>query len=135
MLKSILKIVLFTVVTTMSIVACTDSEAEKKAETAALKQILDIHDEVMPQMSVLAKAESALEESIKNPAMKSKLPELEAKLKQNVAAQDAMMDWMANFKEDFKDMKHTEIMSYLAAEKAKVDAMKIQVVSELKNNN
>jgi hypothetical protein len=127
-----LKSIFFSTIILFSTAACNNAEAQKKEEAAALKLVLDVHDEVMPKMTFLAKAETALEEDIKNPALKVKLPELEAKLKQNIAAQDAMMDWMANFKEDFKGMNHTEIMTYLAAEKVKVDAMKATIMSELK---
>lgn len=133
--KLTLGLLVFSIICLFSLSACdnlrNNEAAQKKEQDALLKKVLDLHDEIMPKMTNLAQAETALEESLKNPAMKSKFAEIEADIKQKVAVDDEMMDWMANFKEDFKGMKHEEVMKYLENEKVKVEALKVKILAEL----
>lgn len=109
--------------------ACDDTD--KKEEQSLKKSVLEIHDEVMPQMQVLEQ-------------MKEKLLQIEAELVddntedhadevaqiQNMAKEltrsgEAMMTWMREYEPQIpEDMEHEQAMTYLESEKEKIESVR-----------
>ncbi len=110
--------------------AC-NSKNPKDEESALLKSVMLVHDEVMPKMADIAKAETDLETLKKAEPNNAIYTEQLQKLQ---TAEDSMMDWMANFKEDFKGMSHEDIMKYLTIQKKIVDDMKMKILTQLKES-
>jgi hypothetical protein len=87
---------------------------------ALYNQVMDVHDEVMPQMDNIMKLKRELQEKISAGAS---LPEeqrqaLEQKIQQLDSAGRSMMDWMAEFKPE--DYQGEELREYLESEMERV---------------
>ncbi len=100
-----------------------NTNPEKEQEKAVLNDIMAVHDKVMPQMGVLNQLRQKLHAEAKELT--------DATLKQTYTsaadslekADDAMMDWMGQFKGSFEGMTHEQIMTYLNEQKIKVNTM------------
>lgn len=96
-----------------------NTESSNISESESLKkEVMDIHDEVMPQMTPMGKLQAQLQEA----SIGS-----EDSLTYMTAAQDlkfakqAMMEWMRNFSSAFNDnMSEEEKIEFLSAEKNKM---------------
>lgn len=96
-----------------------------------MKQVMAIHDEVMPKMGTIGKLVSQLDEKITNDPASDSLADAREDLK---AAHKAMMDWMKGFGERFdgdeilKGKALTpEKQKWLDEEEAKVKALRDQI--------
>tara|TARA_R110002050_G_scaffold117633_2_gene234513 strand:+ start:301 stop:747 length:447 start_codon:yes stop_codon:yes gene_type:complete len=95
------------------------------------KEVMDLHDKVMPEMTPMSKLQGQLQEAaIGSPDS----------LNYMTAAQDlkfakqAMMEWMRGFSSTFNDdMSEAEKVSFLEAEKAKM--MRIDSLTQAAINN
>ena len=77
----------------LSLVACKQEHKEKQGETQ-METVMVIHDEVMDQMSYLAKLTAELKEKVDTTDTGMKY---DAAMKELQAAHDSMMNWMMNF--------------------------------------
>jgi hypothetical protein len=133
MLKSIPKVLIFTFscILVISLHSCKDKKAEQKQ---LQKEVMKTHDELMMDMDKIMNNKSALS------YIRSKLDSLK---QQNIAldtislnsaiismkanldgSDDAMMKWMNNFNPDYTGKTQPEIMTYLNAQKIKIDSVK-----------
>lgn len=97
------------------------SEAEK--EHILYKEVMAIHDEVMPLMGELM----AMNKKIKNKDSSSqKATELVVYLEE---ANESMMDWMRKFNPNIDNMTHEETMNYLEEEKKKIVEVREKMLS------
>lgn len=97
------------------------SQTEK--ENALYKEVMAIHDEVMPLMGELM----AMNKKIKNKDSTSQeANELSIHLE---SANEAMMDWMRKFNPNIENMTHEETMNYLEEEKKKIVEVKKKMLS------
>lgn len=109
---------------------------DKKQETSQMKEVLAIHDEVMPKMGTIGSLISDLDE---------KIAEDDTVIKYTTARQDlkdahkSMMDWMKNFGDRFDGdeiMKGKalteEKQQWLDQEETKVKALREQINSSIK---
>ena len=81
-----------------ALVTFTYSCKEEKKENSQMKQVMAIHDEVMPKMGTIGKLVSQLDEKITNDATSDSMAAAREDLKD---AHKAMMDWMKRFGERF----------------------------------
>ena len=105
------------------------SDKDKDQEKALEKEVLDIHDEVMPKMRDIENLKKELTE--RQESLDS-LADEQARLLEELTTQlnesgESMMDWMRNYSREFKEMKHEEIMKYLEDQKEKVQEVKERV--------
>ncbi|NNG11425.1 MAG: hypothetical protein HKM92_14765 [Arenibacter sp.] len=114
-----------------ALITLTYSCKEEDKENSQMKQVMAIHDEVMPKMGTIGKLVSQLDEKITNDPASDSLADAREDLK---AAHKAMMDWMKGFGERFdgdeilKGKALTpEKQKWLDEEEAKVKALRDQI--------
>ncbi len=101
---------------------------ERKKEEALYKVVMDIHDEVMPEMGTLrslakkieAKADSLDSVSVDSPAPKAMKDAVEDLKKAN----ESMMVWMRQFEQLEQGTPHDEAMKYLEEQKILIQKVK-----------
>ncbi|MAJ32341.1 MAG: hypothetical protein CMC18_06820 [Flavobacteriaceae bacterium] len=116
-----------------SIILCVSScnfqvnkqQTSKEPEQVRMSIVLDIHDEVMPKMSTIAKLSAELKPLIKEDSL------AKAKFDNLVHAHEEMMNWMQAFGTKFNS---DEIMNgaELSKEKRKVLAQEKIAITEVK---
>lgn len=90
------------------ILSCNLDQKSGEEEYALKKlhtEVMDIHDEVMPKMSSINKLERQLKQKLKDPevAKKDTIQQLVYQLEE---ADEAMMNWMSDFKKpDYADFE------------------------------
>ncbi len=131
-----IKYTFFTAITLVLFLSC--KEEEKKSETTSqMKEVMAIHDEVMPKMGTIGKLVSEL---------KPKVDSTETGIENGKAMKDlqtahkSMMDWMKGFGDRFNS---DEILNgaalteqkqeWLNEEEKKVKALKLQINSSIEN--
>ncbi|MBC8766510.1 hypothetical protein H4O18_00765 [Arenibacter sp. BSSL-BM3] len=118
------------------LIAVTYSCKEKNNEVSQMKEVMAIHDELMPKMGTIGKLVSQLDEDITNDASSNDYAAAREDLK---AAHKAMMDWMKGFGERFDGDEilkakalTDEKQKWLDEEETKVKALRDQINSSIK---
>ena len=109
--------------------ACTGNQA---GETEALrKEVIDIHDEIMPHMREIGELKEtlqALEGSLaagNGEEVSGHIAKIQAASQSLTQAEDAMRNWMQTFKYEIsEDLEHEQVMDYLKGEKDKITQVK-----------
>lgn len=105
--------------------SCGNKEVNKM--TILHDQVMEIHDEIMPQMSTINK----LKKQIRSLNEDNKTTERLNAIADLTAADDAMMDWMAAYK---KPKENTpESISYLNNQMKKIAEVKTQMTNAINN--
>jgi hypothetical protein len=116
----------FLALSILGIISCRPTvNPEKEQEKAVLNDIMAVHDKVMPQMGELNTLQQKLYADAKHvtdATLKQTYTSAAEKLEK---ADDAMMDWMGQFKGSFEGMTHDQIMTYLNTQKVKVSEMQL----------
>jgi len=131
-----IKYVFFTVMTLVFFLSC--KEEEKKSETRSqMKEVMAIHDEVMPKMGTIGKLVSELKPKVDST---EKGIAYDKAMKDLQAAHKSMMDWMKGFGDRFTS---DEILNgaalteqkqeWLNEEEKKVKALKLQINNSIEN--
>jgi HSP90 family molecular chaperone len=106
------------------------------------KEVMGVHDEVMPQMSRIMELQEQVSQQIATTDSLVKLtatPELEKQKADGLAvaealrdADTAMMDWMHNYQADsLKTLKVADAMPYLEAEKVKINTVRDKMLQSI----
>ncbi|MEM6359466.1 MAG: hypothetical protein AAF149_01570 [Bacteroidota bacterium] len=108
---------------------------EERELKALYDEVIDIHDEVMPKMDDIMKAKGALQEQLdtlrdSNPES-SAIQELEQTILSLAQADEAMMNWMRNFKPQEDTVGHNAAMDYYKEERQKISSVKDQMLNAL----
>lgn len=97
-------------------------------------QVMEVHDEVMPEMGTIHKLRKKLKAVYKKQIDDQSKVEEQLIIKDAITnletADDAMMDWMAEFDPPKED--ETAIKNYLFNEMIKVKEVKTQMLSSIK---
>ena len=123
MIKNILLFITFS-----SFISCNGNKTENSESKAVYDQVMAIHDEVMPKMReirVLSKQLKKVEKHEENEEITKALNDLKD-------ADDAMMDWMAQFKIP-KNTSPVDEMSFLNGQLVSVNAMKNKLLEAISN--
>ena len=131
----ILRITVF-VLCVFFISACQDNQ--KGATEALRKEVIDIHDEIMPRMREIEELKEelqTLENSLaeeKSGEFSKKIAQIQASVQSLTQAKGAMNTWMQSFKYEISDdIDHEQIMDYLGNEKEKITQVKEMVTQSL----
>ncbi len=116
-------------VLTLVVWACSGNQA---GETEALrKEVIDIHDEIMPHMREIGELKEKLQALEGNLAagngeeVSGHIAKIQAASQSLTQAEDAMRNWMQTFKYEIsEDLEHEQVMDYLNAEKDKITQVK-----------
>jgi hypothetical protein len=118
------------------IIAVAHSCKDQNKENSQMKDVMAVHDEVMPKMGTIGQLVSELDQKITNDAYSKDYVAAKEELK---AAHKAMMDWMKGFGDRFdgdeilKGKALTEEkQKWLDEEEAKVKKLKEQINSSIK---
>ncbi len=90
--------------------------------------VITIHDEVMPEMMSYHR----IKKNIRKDTAQYQLTSEDLKMLDKISqAEDAMMNWMYEFKQPDLENYSDEIMKYLASEKEKITLVKSQMLEVL----
>ena len=129
---------------TLLLVSCQSVDKKNQEQEQLLeKEVLNIHDEVMPLTELLEvkqnqikKITSSLDSIIKaKPQIDTiQISKQATQIIQDITnANDAMMNWMHEFSADYTNKKHTEIIKYLDKEKLNLTNIRKQVKKAQQN--
>ena len=129
---------------TLLLVSCHSVDKKNQEQEQLLeKEVLNIHDEVMPLTELLEvkqnqikKITSSLDSIIKaKPKTDTiQISKQATQIIQDITiANDAMMNWMHEFSADYTNKKHTEIIQYLNKEKLNLTKIRTQVKKAQQN--
>lgn len=126
--------VIIPVVVSLFICCKGDKTSVQQEEIIALeKEVLHIHDEVMPKMSDIAKLMEILEKESLNPNLDSLLRQDIANTMTTLAAGDSLMwEWMHHYAKP-EEAPLDSIKSYLLTEKARISTVKDIMLDGIKN--
>lgn len=130
------KTIFFLIASIFLIFSCKEEKKEEhKASNSQMKQVMAIHDEVMPKMSLLGKmvGEMTVKEDSSALGLQYKIARIDLQL-----AHKSMMDWMQGFGNRFdsdeilngKELSDQKQI-WLDEEEAKVKALRDQINSSL----
>ena len=130
---NILFVGVFLSICTFSCVEPVEFTSEQlNTQDSLFKEIMVIHDEVMPLTSTLVKRKDILEKSEKTDESTVNL------IQQLETAEEAMWDWMYSIKrpEQFRDtLNHNQIMDYLKTEYKSISEVKILMLNASNDSN
>jgi hypothetical protein len=109
-------------------------ELKSQDNQALLKEVMDIHDEVMPKMGYMASLQQKFREmaaNSKDKALKDQYLSMSVKLEK---ADEAMMVWMEEFPENIEQYSTEEARTILTKEKEKVVKMKAQILTAIQES-
>ena len=89
-------------------------------------QVMEVHDEIMPKMGDLHQLKKQLKKREKQSAITAAIASIEQ-------SQDAMMDWMREFKSmrDLSKLEHQAALNYLKKEQERVEQLKQLMLGSL----
>ena len=117
--------------------ACGSASSENRPVDAMVKQVIDIHDKVMPKMGNMTKLQKDLRKEIEElegqdtadaervAAMKTAVAKLES-------AKAGMRNWMKEFEHPSAEQAESEALKYLESELKKVEQLRDDILSSLK---
>jgi|TARA_R110000868_G_scaffold409626_1_gene695501 hypothetical protein len=118
------------------LIAFTYSCKDKNNEGSQMKEVMAIHDELMPKMGTIGKLVSQLDEVMTNDASSDNYAAAREDLK---ASHKAMMDWMKGFGDRFDGDEilkgktlSEEKQKWLDEEETNVKALRDQINSSIK---
>ena len=135
---------LLVVIAVLLTTSCQETKKDQSSETSTEStdaskdlhdRVMQIHDEIMPKMDNIMKAKGQLQEKMDslraNNGNEEVISELERAILALSEADEAMMQWMRNFKpqEDVTDEK--AVMDYYKDQEDKIKAVKEQMYSSL----
>ena len=99
----------------------------ESAKDKLYKQVMAVHDEIMPKMGAIMKYKKQLNKKIDtlieegNDANADKIAELTQAIADLDNSHEEMMNWMREFDNDFEGMVNEEVMEYLNNQKKKIE--------------
>ncbi|MCK5705281.1 MAG: hypothetical protein KAI29_29225 [Cyclobacteriaceae bacterium] len=99
----------------------------ENAKDRLYKQVMAVHDEIMPKMGAIMKYKKQLNKKIDtlieegNDANADKIAELTQAIADLDNSHEEMMNWMREFDNDFEGMVNEEVMEYLNNQKDKIE--------------
>jgi len=127
------------------VVACGSGEgddsstesAQKNQQAALYKEVIDIHDEVMPKMRDINELLQSIDGRISEYKADSLLNSDQIAEKQNLEstrelleeANEGMMQWMRDFEQITDDQEHEVVINYLTEEKRKIEKIREDILA------
>lgn len=107
------------------ITACNQKNRVEKLKA----EVMAIHDEVMPEMGTLMNLQKELKDKISDldTTDKSMADSLRRLVKQLEEADEAMMQWMRNYKDPSPERSEKEALEYLESKKESITEVKNKI--------
>lgn len=132
-----MKNIILTICILLGIQAC---HQNKKEQDQLLKEVMDIHDEVMPQMGSLRSLSKgiklkldSLEESSTNVDDQTR-QKMKAAIKKLDEANKSMMEWMHQFEQIKEGTPHKEVLNYLNRQKQLIEEVRDNMLTSKKES-
>lgn len=118
---------------TTIMISCGSGSKEKEAYDAVMKEVIAVHDEVMPKMGKINALIQQMEDKVDTTEVGLQFAEAKADLE---ASSQSMMMWMKDFSENFsvgEEIKDSiaEKLELLKKEEDKVNKVKEQINSSI----
>ncbi len=118
----------------IAVFLCTACKKEKDKVEALQKEVIAVHDEVMPKMDEVMKLKSSLK-AIKNDTTVT-LPSDKLLLVNNLIdnlekADNSMMNWMRNYDSLMEGMSEEEKLTYLQKQENSIQQVKQSMLSSI----
>lgn len=130
MIKKFQLIPIFSLITTLLFFSCGQMSPKEKELDALYRTVMSIHDDVMPEISTIRKLNKQIKKS-----EQTNNPEYQKMMNRLDKEDDAMMDWMHEFKKpDYKQYESAK--KYLLEEKLKIEKVRegmLTVIEDAKN--
>ena len=124
---------------TLIVFTCKSNDPNQIEEEITHEKLMEVHDEVMPKMGEINSLRNKLIKISKdNSINENDLAVVNEAIKYLEQADDSMMDWMGEYKKPSKlrkEKSHEEIMSYLKAEKIKIEQVKYDMLAGINAAN
>lgn len=118
------------------LLACESEPAPEEEQPALQDRVMAVHDEAMAKMDAIYQTKKALQEQ--QAALDSTKVELHEEIQARVAdlaaADEAMMSWMRNYKAP-ADPSTPEAQEYLQEEMVKIEAVREQMLTAIEASN
>lgn len=121
-----IKVEILIAITFLSIItACNQKNRVEKLKA----EVMAIHDEVMPEMGTLMNLQKELKDKISHldTTDQSMADSLRRLVKQLEEADEAMMQWMRNYKDPSPEMSEEEALEYLESKKESITEVKNKI--------
>lgn len=119
---------LLTLIFSLVLFSCSKDKAK---EDELFNQVMEIHDEVMPEMGSLMKLTKQLKVELdsvmsleKTDSEQQRIIKITELISGLESANDLMMDWMRSFEPMEEGTSHGEVMGFLMEEKKKIEKVK-----------
>lgn len=118
----------------MSLFAC-KSPSDDAAVAEMHRQVMEVHDEVMPKMGDIYKTKKRLKALLTEhiESADSTRSNLLIAIKNLEDADDGMMQWMSDFKSGYKGKTDQETIAYLKSEKDKISQVSLDMKTAIAN--
>lgn len=111
------------IATMVALVACVNSNQEKKLEQLE-REVIKLHDEIMPMMGPLHKVKGHLQ---KKAEADSSNVELVKAIIAIETAEETMMNWMHNYDMTFEGADATETVQYFSEKKISIEQIIVKI--------
>ena len=110
-----------------------DVPEEVQIEQALFDEVMVVHDEMMERMEDMMRMKGQLIEqrdSLKRAGQAQQANTVDAAVAGLAQADEAMMDWMRNFKPQ-KEKPHQEVVTYYTIKKEQMDSVKLVMLQSI----
>ncbi len=114
--------------------SCNLNQAESSEHEYVLKklhnEVMEIHDSVMPRMSEIAKLKREMKKMLNDNANSAKADSIQQLVYQLGEADEAMMNWMGEFKKpDYSNFEQAK--SIYTKEKVKIESVRDKMITTI----
>ncbi|MEM7375286.1 MAG: hypothetical protein AAF587_42215 [Bacteroidota bacterium] len=100
------------------------ADRDSDAVASLLKEVINIHDEVMPEMGKIQKLATDLEKFLETTEEDTDAKQIHDIIRKLEDANEGMMTWMKEFEPPKSDQEQAVVLEYLNGEKEKVTKVK-----------
>ncbi len=107
----------------------TEIPDDVQVEQTLYDEVIAVHDEIMPKLEDMMNLKGDLQEKVdllkQDDQQSEKVAEMDLAIKNLEGADEAMMNWMRNFKPQRDNVSHDEVVEYYTKQKVSIDSVKM----------
>ena len=120
-------------ISTLVLVNCGHSDNPERQK--AFDEMMEVHDEVMPEISTINALSRKLKEKIAASGNQDSLIMMKATLTRLEEAEEGMMDWMPKLDVPKKDIEDAKAIAYMKKEKEKISIVSNNMKKAIQSGN
>ncbi|HNP19163.1 MAG TPA: hypothetical protein PKL31_12060 [Fulvivirga sp.] len=106
----------------------TEIPDDVQVEQTLYDEVIGVHDEIMPKLEDMMNLKGDLQEKAdllsQDEKQSEKVAEMEVAIKNLEGADEAMMNWMRNFKPQRDNVSHDAVVEYYTKQKVSIDSVR-----------